>query len=329
MKYIGNKDIRNQIRVAFASAQHRNDAMPHMLFAGAAGCGKTTLARLVAEQSNYKYVQVLPEKLSSYDAILDTMEMLDHSNYDEKGNRVGKIRPTILFIDEIHRLTTKTQEILGIAMENFHIESEIKGRVYWLPRFTIVGATTDDGILTKPFRDRFKFRFPFKPYDDEEIADIIKVHADILDIRISPKAIRAIAKRGRGVPRIVVGFLERARDMAIDYDSVLVTSALVEETFEQLHIDPSGLTEVEVEILRALYEARGPVGLDGLAIRVNENMRTLKNSAEPYLIQRGLIVVSGRGRKITEAGVKHLEQNGYIGRKKINKVDIPVDYSRK
>jgi len=329
MKYIGNKDIKSQVRVGHQSAKHRNDAMPHMLFAGAAGCGKTTLAKEVAKNSEYKFLPVLPEALDTYNHILDVMEMLDHSGYDEHGNRISTIRPTIIFVDEIHRLGSKTQEIMGIAMENFHIESEIRGRVYWLPRFTMVGATTDDGVLTKPFRDRFKFRFPFKPYTMEEIIDIIKVHAERLQVELTGKATRHIAQRGRGIPRTVVGYLERCRDMALDAESTLVTSNIVEETFKQLHIDPDGLTEVEVEILRALYEARGAVGLEGLAIRVNENMKTLRHSAEPYLIQKGLIIVSGRGRKITEAGVKHLERNGYVGRQKIKKVDIPVDYERK
>lgn len=328
MKYIGNEDIRSQISVAFQSAQVRNDAMPHMMFAGAAGCGKTTLAKEVARMSGYKYLPVLPEAVENYNGVLEVMETLDHDNYDEYGNRLGKIRPTMIFIDEIHRLGNKAQELLGVAMENFHIESEIRGRVYWLPKFTLVGATTDDGMLTKPFRDRFKFRFPFKTYTLDEIKQIISVHAERMEINITPKAIRKIADRGRGTPRIVVGYLERCRDMAIGENSEVVTSSIVEETFRQLHVDPDGLTEVEVEILRALYEARGPVGLEALAIRTNENTKTLRHSAEPYLIQRGLMTISGRGRRITEKGVHHLERNGYVGRQKIKKVDIPIDYER-
>jgi Holliday junction DNA helicase RuvB len=329
MRYIGNEDIRNQIRVSFLSAMQRNDAMPHMLFAGAAGCGKTTLAREVAKDSGYKFLPVLPESLDNYQHIIDVMEALDHTNYDEHGNRRGKIVPTLIFVDEIHRLNVKAQEILGIAMENFHIESEIRGRVYWLPKFTLIGATTDDGSLSKPFRDRFKFRFPFKTYTLDEICEIINVHANRLNIVLTPKSVRKIANRGRGVPRIVVGYLERCRDMAIALKSDIVTSDIVEQTFQQLHVDPDGLTEVEVEILRALYEERGPVGLESLSIRVNENTKTLRNSAEPYLIQKGLIIINGRGRKITEKGVKHLEKNGYVGRQKITKVDIPIDYERK
>lgn len=329
MKYIGNKDILNQIRVAHRSAKIRNDAMPHMLFAGAAGCGKTTLSKLVAEKSRYKFISASPESLSTIVGILDLMELLDHTNYDERGNRIGGIKPTLIFLDEIHNLTLKAQEVLGIAMENFHIESEIQGRVYWLPRFTLVGATTNDGLLTKPFLDRFQFRFPFKPYRDDEIEQIIATHAENLEINISPKAIRGITKRGRGVPRIVVNYLKRCRDMSLSENSQVVTSALVEETFSQLHIDSDGYTEVEIELLRALYEARGPVGVEALAKRVNENTRTLRDSIEPYLIQKGLITISGRGRRITELGINHLEKTNYSGRKKIKKVDIPLDYERK
>jgi Holliday junction DNA helicase RuvB len=328
MKYIGNEDFLEQIRIAQIAAREMNSAMPHMLFAGAAGCGKTTLSRKVAEESGYKHISATPESLGTRRGIVDTIDMFDETGYDKYGNRIDRIKPTLLFIDEIHGLSIKAQELLGVAMEDLEIESDIKGLMKWIPRFTLVGATTDDGILSKPFRDRFKFRFPFSPYKLDEIYQIIEVHAERLKVTITPKAIREIARRGRGTPRIVVGYLERCRDMGIAHRSEVITSAITAETFKQLHIDKDGLLEVEVEILRALYEARVAVGLDALAIRVNENKKTLTCSAEPYLIQQGLMTVGGRGRKITEKGVKHLEQNGYAGRKKITKVDLPRGYKR-
>jgi Holliday junction DNA helicase RuvB len=328
MKYIGNEDILSQIKISLMSAQKRNDAMPHMLFSGAAGCGKTTLAQEVTKIAGYKIIPVLPEAVSTHNGTLEVMECADDSGYDDHGNRIGAICPSIIFIDEIHRLDSKSQEMLGISMENFYIESERRGRVYWLPRFTLIGATTDDGLLTKPFRDRFKFRFSFKTYNDSEIDQIIRVHAERLKINITSEAIKSITCRGRGVPRIVVGYLERCRDMAISHDYDIITTECVEEKFKQIHIDVAGLNEVEVEILRALYEERTTIGLESLSIRVGENVKTIRNSVEPFLIQKGLIIISGRGRRITESGIAHLEKNGYMGRKKILKVDIPIEYRR-
>jgi Holliday junction DNA helicase RuvB len=325
---VGHESTKKQLEIAIKSAQERNVNIPHILFSGVAGCGKTSMGMEMAKAANVDFLPVSPDDFSDRESVLRILDKLDHTNFDEYGNRTGTIRPTILFIDEIHRMPRKGQEVVGIAMEKFMLETGKKNKFYWLPYFTIVGATTDDGELTKPFREKFKLRFLFETYTNEEITKIIKLHADLKNLLITPKAARAIAERSRGVPRLCVSFLERAHDYQRYINASVITSQAVEENFENMGIDPIGLTRPEIRILEVLYDTKTPVGLDNLAIITNESSKNLKNTIEPFLIQQGFIVRSGKGRLITDAGIKHLEKNGYIGRKHV-KVEISPDYVRR
>lgn len=325
---VGHNNTKTQIRRAVESAVARNVSIPHMLFAGAPGCGKTTMAKEIAKISNANFIKAIPEDMKNYENVITLLEQLDHSGYDAKGNRIGKIRPTIIFFDEIHGMPLKGQEKLGIAMEEWQIESTKANRYIWLPFFTVIGATTNDGKLSKPYRDRFKLRFVFQLYGNEELTDIVLLHANKMKLIISAKAARDIAKRSKGTPRIAVGYLERVRDMALSMESKIITYNVVGRTFEEMKVDKEGLTATEVKILKALYNAGTSVGLDNLSIMVNESTKTLAESVEPFLIQKGFITRSGRGRILTSEGKKYLEVMYSDDKHIIAKEEIPVGYVR-
>lgn len=328
MNLIGHEPTKAQIIIALESAKKRNSSLPHMLFSGAAGCGKTSMARSVADMCSSDFIATFPDNIKEKPEILDFFETLNHEGYDRKGNRINKVRPSIVFIDEIHRLNMTAQELLGIAMEEFKVPSGTPNKFYWLPYFTIIGATTDDGKLSKPFRDRMKMKFIFEPYSFEESVEIVFVHANRLGVKLTKAAAKAIARRGRGVPRILVRYLERVRDYALSTSIPYIKSGAVERVFKDMGVDGSGLTPVDMKILKSLYEAKEPIGLDNLSIIVNEAPKTLSQSVEPFLIQRGFIVRSGKGRKITSKGIGYIEEHGSLDKKKLKKVEIEATYER-
>lgn len=329
MEIIGNDDTQQQMYVASESARHENRSIPHMIFAGAAGCGKTTMAKRLAQITSADFVRLLPDSIKKMSDVYNLFEGLSHTNYDTKGNRTGEIKPAIVFIDEIHNLKILPQEWLGVAMENFALEGK-DGKYYWLPYFTLVGATTNDGLLSKPFLDRFKMRFIFKPYSFEESVQIVVAHAVRLSLAIMMDSAEAIAQRGRGVPRILVGYLERCRDTAIVRGSQMITKDIVEDTFDLLGVDDTGLRETELRIMKALYEAKMPIGVENLSVIANEVPKTIVTAIEPYLIQRGLLLRSGQGRILTDKGRKYLEENGFFGKeKKLQKETLSAGYVRR
>jgi len=327
MHIIGHKTTKNQIKIALKAASKLNVAPPHMLFAGVAGCGKTSMARYLSKECGSEFLQIPAIDIKDYKSVIEIMDNLNHLGYDRQGNRIGKIKPTILFIDEIHRLIIAGQEPLGIAMEEFKIAAGKDGLCYWTPYFTLIGATTDDGSLSKPFRERFNMRFIFDTYSDAEMSKIIGLHANSMNMEITPKAVGEIVKRGRGVPRVAIGYLKRIRDLCLSEGGRIMTHSMALYTFKEIGIDEKGLNKTEVKILKTLYDSGIPVGLEYLAITTNESAKTLSASAEPFLIRKGLIIRGGRGRIITKKGKEYLAETGYGG--KTLKVDIPTGYVRK
>lgn len=329
MNLIGHNKNKIVINTAITSAKKSNKSIPHMLFAGSAGCGKTTLARELAYMTDVPFFTISPDEVSTVAGVFDKLKVLPRTNYDNKGNRIGVIQPPIIFIDEIHRQSLDGQEVLGIAMEEYQLEYENSTKRMWLPYFTVIGATTDDGKLSKPYRDRFKLRFLFEPYSLEESLEIIKMHSKKLGILLTPKAIREVAVRGRGIPRIMVGYIERIRDKCYIESKLCATSDIVTTVFEELEIDSNGFTAVEIKILNALYNSKSALGQENLAIIVNESVKTLTNSIEPYLIQQQLIIRSGKGRQITERGREYLEKNGHVQLTEKEVYSIEQGYVRK
>jgi len=358
MELIGNTTIMKQIYIAMNSAREDNRSTPHMLFSGAAGCGKTSTAKYLAEISGSDLINVACDSIKKRTDVLALIEKLNHEGYSKRGERKGKLRPSIVFIDEIHGLSLAAQEYLGILMEEWYIPLSnketvklpvdeliariksmqsknkndtvnAKHHIRWSPAFTLVGATTNDGKLSKPFRDRCKLRFVFSPYNLEESAAIVKVHAERLKISIDDEAAATIANRGRGVPRVLIGLLEMCRDMAYQCNDKLVTKALTDVAFHSAGIDRSGLTKPDIKMLQILYELESPVGIDNIAVQLNESSIVLSETVEPYLIQRGFIIRASKGRMITPKGRQYLIENGHV---KIDEsevyYDIPIGFDR-
>ncbi|MCK5017463.1 MAG: hypothetical protein KAS32_10385, partial [Candidatus Peribacteraceae bacterium] len=227
-----------------------------------------------------------------------------------------KIRPTIVFFDEIHKMPLGGQESLGIAMEEWYVvyKSPYSGQVQeiWLPKFSLIGATTLSGKLSKPFRDRFKLWFQFNTYNMEESISIVKKHAELRTLTITNEGAAAIASRARGVPRTMVGYLERAADTVTVMGEKIITSHAVESVFNIMGVDSTGLTTNDIKLLCSLYEHGIPVGLDTLAIILDESPSTIQYSQEPYLIQRGLLMRTGRGRILSKKGSDYLKERGHI-----------------
>lgn len=347
MRLIGNEDIWHQLSVANKSALEDGRPLPHTLLSGAAGCGKTSTARELARQSGAQFLVIAADSVKTRDDVLTIINRLNREGYDRYGDRKEgvKINYPILFIDEIHRLPITGQEHLGIVMEEWKIPVDGKNglknifdkfdtnqqdRCCWSPKFTLIGATTNDGLLSKPFKDRFKMRFLFNTYTIEESIEIVKSHADLLDIILDDAAAIEIAKRGRGVPRIIVGLLERCRDFTKAVEQTKMDSDLARAAFSLFKIDDTGLTEVDIKILKALYKSIDPLGVDNMAIIANESKQAISETIEPYLIQRGLITRTPRGRTITNSGKQYLIKEGHIDIDIDNdKVDIPNNYERK
>jgi Holliday junction DNA helicase RuvB len=327
-KIIGNNDTRLQLQIALHSAKKRNVAPPHILLTGAAGCGKTTTARLVAEYLGTNFIEGSAESLKSYKDFRPVVSQLDLSGYDGKGKIIAGIKPSILFLDEIHNLPLKGQEVLGIAMENFILPTPAQSKmlVRWLPQFTVIGATTNDGRLSKPFKDRFKLKFIFQPYNQKEAEEIITYHASRLGVKIDSHAIEQIAMRSRGTPRVMVSFLERCRDTALAFGRDTLNRWVTQKTFELIQVNEDGLEISDLRLLTALFTANKPVGEQNLSIILNVSPKTITNSLEPYLIQQELMVRAPRGREITDKGIRYLAEKGYIDEMEANRVLMERSY---
>jgi len=316
---IGNKSIRMQLTIAHGAAKLHNRAMGHILFSGLAGCGKTTSAKALALLGESVFLEANPESLRSAEDLTLLFNKFPETGYDTTtGEKEGSVDPPIVFIDEAHRLTLKAQELLGIAMENFrHTYIVGKGRhkhivTAWVPEFTLVIATTKEGDLSKPFRDRFMANYVFGSYTYEESIDILKLHAGKRAIPIDEKAVTAISRRGRGTPRTLVKFLENMHDSMVYLGRKEITLDLVESRFQLMGIDPVGLTSEDIVILRDLYFSEGPKGIDSLAVKTNLDPRTIMEVNEPFLILLGFMERSKSGRIITDDGERHLINYGHV-----------------
>ena len=298
--YIGQKDTKEKLGIYIEAAKKRGDALDHVLLYGPPGLGKTTLAAVIANEMGTQM------KVTSGPAIEKTGEMAAILNNLHEND--------ILFVDEIHRLNRQVEEVLYSAMEDFAIDIMIgkgtsaKSIRLDLPRFTLVGATTRPGMLTAPLMGRFGVVEHLDYYNDEELTEIVLRSADLMNVSIDINGAKALAKRARGTPRIANRLLRRVRDFAeVRYDGE-VTSKVASEALDLLNVDQFGLDATDRKILETLILRfnGGPAGLDTLAASIGEDAGTIEDVWEPYLLKKGFIVKTPRGRVATESAFEHL-----------------------
>lgn len=305
--------------IANGAARLHNKAMGHILFSGLAGCGKTSTARAVSNLNGAPFFEVSAESIKTAEDLAKLFSKFPSTGYNEEtGEKLGTITPPIVFIDEAHRLSLKTEEMLGIAMEDYtHTYTQGKGRnkcevTAWVPEFTIICATTKEGELSKPFRDRFKFSFVFSSYSMEESVSIAGLHADKKGINIDGDSIEIIAQRSRGTPRLIVKHLDTVHDVMVYMEREQVTSTLTEAQFDLMEVDSLGLSATDIAILKDLHYADAPQGIDSLAVKTNLDPKTITEVSEPYLIRLGFIERTKGGRVITDTGSAHLVKQGHV-----------------
>lgn len=298
--YIGQKKLKEILKIYIEAARQRNDPLDHVLFYGPPGLGKTTLAGIIANEMG---VHV---KVTSGPAIEKPGEMAAILNGLQEGD--------ILFIDEIHRLNRQVEEVLYPAMEDFAIDIMIgKGATARsvrldLPRFTLIGATTRAGLLSAPLRDRFGVIQHLEFYSVEELKLIIQHSCRILDVQVDEQGALEMARRSRGTPRIANRMLKRVRDFAqVKFDGQITLEA-ANTALDMLDVDKLGLDQTDRLILMTMIEKfnGGPVGLDTLSAAIGEDSGTIEDVYEPYLIKNGLMMRTPRGRIVSELTYHHL-----------------------
>jgi len=297
--FVGQERVKEQLKIALEAAQARGEALDHVLLAGPPGLGKTSLAQIVRNELGVGIRQVAGPGLERKDiaAILTSLEPRD-----------------VLFIDEIHRMSRATEEILYPALEDFRLDLVMgqgpaaRTLTLDLAPFTLVGATTRTGLLTTPLRDRFGLTFRLDLYDAVELAAIVRRSALILGVEIGEDAAELVAARSRGTPRIANRILRRVRDVAEVRHEGAVTTAIAEEALSLLEVDGAGLERFDRELLRAVLEkfGGGPVGLSTLAVALGEEAETIEDVYEPFLLQLGFLQRTPRGRMVTDLGRAHL-----------------------
>jgi len=300
-EYIGQNQVKNNLKITIEAAKKRKEPIDHALLYGPPGLGKTTLSNVIANEMG---VSVKATSGPAIERAGDLASIL--TNLQEND---------ILFIDEIHRLNTVVEEILYPAMEDFVLDIIIgKGPSarsvrLELPKFTIIGATTRMGLLSSPLRDRFGLVHRLEFYEPEDIKKIIKRSSNILKIKMDENGAEEIAKRARKTPRIANRLLKRVRDFAEVRGSGEITLDIAKSALEMLEVDEMGLDNTDRNLLETIIHKfkGGPVGLNTLAAATNEEIDTIEEVYEPYLIQMGFLERTPRGRKATSHAYEHLK----------------------
>jgi holliday junction DNA helicase RuvB len=293
--FVGQPRVKRNLSVYIEAARLRGDPLDHLLLSGLPGLGKTTLAEIVAREMD------------------STMHTTSGPALEKPGDLAGLLtnleRGDVLFIDEIHRLSAHVEEFLYSAMEDFAIDIVLdqgpraRSVRIDIAHFTLVGATTREGLLSPPFRDRFGVLERLDPYPVEDLELIIERSASLIDIVVDPEGARTLAENARGTPRIANRFLRRIRDLAQVERATAVNAALARRGLGMLGVDDDGLLRVDRRLLETLGGAGGQaVGLKTLAISIGEDERTIEDVYEPHLIREGLILKTPRGRLLTPRG---------------------------
>lgn len=298
--YIGQSALKETLKISIAAAQKRELPLDHLLFYGPPGLGKTTLAGVIAEQMGVDI------KITSAPALERPRDII--------GILMSLKGGEILFIDEIHRLNKVAEEILYPAMEDFFLDmttgksQTVKTLRVPLPKFTLIGATTKAGELSGPLRDRFGIIHRLEFYTEDELAQVITRTAGILNIEITEEGAHAIAKRSRGTPRIANRLVKRVSDYALVKHDGKITEDIANKSLDILKIDNFGLDNTDRNLLKLIIEKYdgGPVGIETIAAAIGEDVRTIEDVCEPFLLQAGLLQRTPRGRKVSPATYRHL-----------------------
>ncbi len=302
-EFVGQEQLKRNLRIYIEAARKRGEPLDHILFSGPPGLGKTTLSNIIANELDCAIKQ------SSGPAIENAGQLAGLLTNLEEGD--------ILFIDEIHRLGNIVEEYLYSAMEDFQVDIVIdqgpnaRSITLPLPRFTLIGATTREGLLTAPLRSRFGVleRLDFYPWED--LLQIALRSAKTLQVDIEPAGAELIAKRSRGTPRIVNRFLRRIRDVAQVEGEGVITEEIAAQGLRMLGVDEHGLCAMDRKIIEVLLRAGGgPVGLKTIAVAVGEEPDTIEDVYEPYLIQAGYLQKTPRGRVAAALAYEHFDQAG-------------------
>jgi Holliday junction DNA helicase RuvB len=298
--FVGQEAIKQQLAISIAAAATRGEALDHVLLAGPPGLGKTSLAQIVAAELEVPFVQTAGPALERKGDIAAFLTALEPR--------------AVFFVDEIHRLASALEETFYPAMEDrclpITVGQGAGARVVTLelPPFTLIGATTRTGLLTTPLRERFGIHHRLEQYAVDELARIVTRSARLLEVEIEAAGAQLIATRSRGTPRVANRLLKRVRDYAEVHGPGVITEEIAIAALELLEVDSEGLDRLDREILRTICVkfSGGPVGLSTLAAAVEEEQDTIEDVYEPYLLQRGLIERTARGRAATRRAFEHL-----------------------
>lgn len=299
-EYIGQTDVKENIKIFVRAAVMRETSLDHVLLYGPPGLGKTTLSHIIANELGVNIKTASGptiEKSGDLAAILSTLEPYD-----------------VLFIDEIHRIPKYIEEILYSAMEDFKLDiivgtdGQSRSIKIDLPPFTLVGATTRAGDLSSPLRDRFGITCKLNYYTNEELTEIVKRSARVLNLVIEDNAASIIARRSRKTPRIANRLLKRVSDFALVNANGIITSEITNSSLTRLHVDEYGLDSTDIEYLNSLINKfnGGPVGIESIAASIGEEQTTIEDVIEPFLLQEGFIKRTTRGRQVTDKTYEYL-----------------------